>query len=134
MTETKISDFHTSLYIPAIQKSTFTYHMCAYLVQISVAKYNAQPSNDGNYFKMFFVAVIMLRGQQQVLLIKYNLSIMVEIDLCLYKVLHWKISVQHHRQISIHLHFHVHGMQYFIIYYLTIANRMLPLLLQTSNI
>ena len=40
----------------------FVYHMCAYLVQITVVKCDAQPSNDVNYFEMFYVAVIMLRG------------------------------------------------------------------------
>ena len=44
-----------------------------------------------------------------------------------------KHLVQHHRQISIHLHFHVHGMQYLIIFYLMIENRMRPLLLHTAN-
>ena len=62
MTETTISDFHTSFYIPAIQSWIFTYHMCAYLVQIIVVKCYAQPSNDVNYLKMFYVAVSMLIG------------------------------------------------------------------------
>ena len=73
--------------------------MCAYLVQITVVKFDAQPSNDVKYFKMFFVAVIILRGSLQTLLIKYNRNTMVEIDMCQYKVLNWNISVQHHRQI-----------------------------------
>ena len=33
----------------------FIYHMCAYFVQITVVKCDAQPSNDMNYFKMFYV-------------------------------------------------------------------------------
>ena len=61
----------------------FTYHMCAYLVQITVVKCNVQPSNDVDYFKMFFVAVIMLRSWLLALLIKSNQNIMVEIYLCL---------------------------------------------------
>ena len=40
----------------------FTYHMCAYLVQITVVNCDAQPSNNVNYFKMFYVDVIILRG------------------------------------------------------------------------
>ena len=40
----------------------FIYHMCAYLVQITVVNFDAQPSNDVNYFKMYFVAVIMQKG------------------------------------------------------------------------
>ena len=31
--------------------------MCAYLVQITVMKCNAEPSNDVNYFKMFYAVV-----------------------------------------------------------------------------
>ena len=61
----------------------FTYHMCAYLVQITVVKCNAQTSNDVNYFKMLYVVVIMLRGQLQALLIRYNQNNMAEIDQCL---------------------------------------------------
>ena len=41
----------------------FIYHMCAYFVQITVVKYDAQPSNDVNYFNVFYVVVSMLRGQ-----------------------------------------------------------------------
>ena len=48
----------------------FSYHMCAYLVQIIVVQCDAQPSNDVNYFKMFYGVVIMLRGYLQDLLIK----------------------------------------------------------------
>ena len=62
MMETSISDFHTSFYIPAIHKLAFIYHMYAYLVQITVVNCDAQPSNDVNYFKMFYVAVIMQKG------------------------------------------------------------------------
>ena len=40
----------------------FIYHMCAYLVQITAGNCNAQPSNDVNYFKIFYVAVIMHKG------------------------------------------------------------------------
>ena len=62
MMETTISDFiPVSTYQP-YKSWSFIYHMCAYLVQITVVKCDAQPSNDMNYFKMFFVAVIMLIG------------------------------------------------------------------------
>ena len=40
----------------------FICHMYVYLVQITVVNCDAQPSNDVNYFKMFFVAVIMQKG------------------------------------------------------------------------
>ena len=46
----------------------------------AVVKCDAQPSNDVNYFKMFFVVVIMLKGQLQALLIKYNQNTVVEIE------------------------------------------------------
>ena len=74
------------------------YHMCAYLVQIDV-ECDAQPSNDVNYFKMLYVVVIMLRRFLQAFLIKYNKNTMAEIDMCIYRVLHWKFLVQYHRQI-----------------------------------
>ena len=70
MMETTIYDFHTSSYIPSIKSWTFTYHMCAYLVQITVVSCDAHPSNVANYFKMFYVVVIMLIGYLQVFLIK----------------------------------------------------------------
>ena len=94
----------------------FTYHMCAYLVQITVARCDAQPSTDVNYFKMYYVVVIMLRGSLQVLIIKYNHNNMVEMDMCKQNAFHWNISLQHHRQISIQLHHHVHVMQYSILF------------------
>ena len=40
----------------------FTYHMCAYLVQITLVKCDAHPSNYVNCFKMFYVVVILFRG------------------------------------------------------------------------
>ena len=49
-----------SLYRPS-KSEPFTYRMCVYLVQITVAKCDAQPLNNVNYFKMFYVVVIMLR-------------------------------------------------------------------------
>ena len=57
-------------YLILIQVSTyqpykswpFIYHMCEYLEQITAVNYNAQPSNDVNYFKMLYVAVIMQKG------------------------------------------------------------------------
>ena len=71
----------------------FTYHMCAYLVQITVVKCDAQPSNDVNHLNMFYAVVIMLRGQLQDFLIKSNQNTMVEIYQCLQRLLHWNILV-----------------------------------------
>ena len=71
----------------------FTYQMFIYLVQITVVDCDTQPSNDVNYFKVYYIAVIMQKGQYKVLLIKYNLNTMVEIDMCLQKVLHQNILV-----------------------------------------
>ena len=62
----------------------FIYHMCAYLVQITVVNCDEQPSNNVNYVKMYFVTVIMQRGWYQFLLIKYNLNTKAEIDICLW--------------------------------------------------
>ena len=60
--ETTISDFiPVSIYQPS-KNWPFVYHMCAYLVLITVVKCDAQSSNDVNYFKMFYVAVITMRG------------------------------------------------------------------------
>ena len=62
MMETSISDFiNVSKYQPSINWP-FICHMYVYLVQITVMNCDAQPSNDVNYFKMFFVAVIMQKG------------------------------------------------------------------------
>ena len=41
--------------------------------------------------------------------------------------------VQYHRQISIHLHYHVNEMQYFTLFYLTKEKSILPILLHTEN-
>ena len=62
MMETTISNVHTSLYIPDIQKLAFHLPNVRYLVQITVVNCDAQPSKDVKYFKMFFVAVIIQRG------------------------------------------------------------------------
>ena len=134
MMDTTISNFHTSFYIPAIQKLAFHLPHVRILGTNHCGELRRTAFKRREFFKMFFVAVIMQRGQQQVLLIKYNLNNAVEIDLCLQKVLHWNISVQHHIQISIHLHFHVHGMQYFTLFNLMTANRMLLLLMHTANV
>ena len=69
-TPEKNSLWYRQPYLIFIQVSTyqpyinwpFIYQMCAYLVQITVVNCDAQPSNDVNYFKMYYVAVIMLRG------------------------------------------------------------------------
>ena len=61
----------------------FTYHMYAYLVQITVVKYDAQPSNNLNYFKIVNVFMIMQRGLLKDFIIKYNHNNMVEIQKCL---------------------------------------------------
>ena len=50
-----------SIYQPS-KSWPFTYHMCAYLVQITVVKCDTQPSNAVNYFRILYVVVIMLRG------------------------------------------------------------------------
>ena len=94
----------------------FTYHMCAYLLQITVVKCDAQTSNDVNYFKKFYVVLIMLRGQLQAFLIKYNKNTMVEIYQCLLRVFHWNILVHHQKHISIQLQYHVNVMQYFTLF------------------
>ena len=112
----------------------FTYHMCAYLVQITVVKFDALPSNDVNYFKILYVIVIMLRGKLQALLIKYNQNNMVEIYPFIYRVLHWSISVHYQRKISIQLHHNINFMQCFIISNLVISNRMHPILLHTASV
>ena len=56
--EYKNYDYHTSFYIPAIRKLAF--HLPH--VHITVAKCDAQPLSDVNYFKMYYFVVIMLRG------------------------------------------------------------------------
>ena len=83
MMETKISGFHTSFYIPAIQKLVFHLPHVRILGKITVLQYDAHPSNNVNYFKMFYVVVIMLRCYFQDFLIKYNQNTMIEIDQCL---------------------------------------------------
>ena len=77
MMETTISDHHKILYILDIKNLDFIYHMCAYLVHITVVKYDSHPSNKFNYFNIFYVVVIILRDYLQSLLIKYNQNDMV---------------------------------------------------------
>ena len=108
--------------------------MCAYLVQITLVKCNTRPSNNVNYFKMYYVVVSMLRGLLKDFLVNYNHNTMVEIDQYLSSVLNYNISV-HLPKIDIssikssrqrHAVFH-----YFS---LTIAERMLPILLHTTSV
>ena len=112
----------------------FTYHMCAYLLQITVVQCNTQTSNDVNYFKIFYVVVIMLIGQLQDFLIRYNQNSIVEIYLCLLRVLHWNILLLLPKtNINSTTPSHqCHAM--FHSFYLMIAKRMLPLLMHTENI
>ena len=83
MMETTIYFFITVSIYQLSKSCPFVYHMCAYLVQITVLNYDSQPSNVLNYFNIFYIVLIMLRGWLQVLLIKYNQNIMVEIYQCL---------------------------------------------------
>ena len=93
----------------------FIYHMYAYLIQTTVMKCYALPSNDVNNFKMFYVFVIMLRGQFKSLMIKYNQNTIVVIYQCLQRVLHWNIIVHYKKLISIQLHHNFNVMQCFTI-------------------
>ena len=86
--ETTISDFHTSFYIPAIQKLAF--HLPH--VRILGTTHCGELRRTAFKRRELFQDVLCCR------------------DL-----------------------FHNHGMQYFIIFYLMIANMMLPLLLHTAN-
>ena len=123
-----VSTYHSS------KISTFNYHMCAYLVQITAMKCDAHPSNIVNYFKMFYAVVVILRGQLQALLIKYNQNNMVDIYQCIYRVLYWNILVNCQRLISIKLHHHVNVIQYFTLFNLKIANWMLLIILHTASV
>ena len=116
MMETTISDFRNSFYIPAIQKLAFQLPHLRILGTNHCGELQRTAFKRREFFQDFFVAVIMLIGQQQAFIIKSNKNTMVEIYLCLYKVLHWKISVHHQSQISSHLHYHVNFMQCFTIF------------------
>ena len=62
MMETTISYFHTIFYIPAIQKLAFHLPHVRILGTNQCGDCDAQPSNDMNYFKMYYVAVIVQKG------------------------------------------------------------------------
>ena len=62
MMETTICDFNTSFYIPSIQRLPFYLPNVHILGTNYCGSCNAQPSNVANYFKMFYVFVIMLKG------------------------------------------------------------------------
>ena len=111
----------------------FTYHMCKYLVQITVVSCDAQPPKVANYFKMFYVVVIILRGSFQTLLIKYNHNTMVEIDQCIYRVLDWKCLVYYQRTTPIQIRNHVNITHFFTFLNQIIANNMLPLILHLPS-
>ena len=51
MMETTIYFIPVSTYQPS-KSWPFTYHMCAYLVKITVVSYDANPSNVANYLKI----------------------------------------------------------------------------------
>ena len=81
----------------AVRRQEINILMYKYLIQITVANIVELHLNAANNFKMCYVAVIMLRWLLLVLPTKYNQHIMVEIYLCLFRVLHGNISVHYHR-------------------------------------
>ena len=119
--ETTISDFHTSFYILAIQKLAF------HLPHVHILRTNQCGELRRTAFKRreLFQDVLCRRDYAERVVASvanqtkseyYGENISVSIE-----VLHYNILVQHHRQISINLHFRVHGMQYFTLFYLMIG-------------
>ena len=60
--ERTISDFHTSFYILSMQKLAFQLPHVRILGKNYCGKCDTRPSKDENYFKMYYVVVIILRG------------------------------------------------------------------------
>ena len=134
MMETTGFSFHTSFYITEIHNMVFTFHMYAYLLQIPVVIFVELRLKTAYNFKMWYVIVIMLSGQLLFLLINNNKNTTVEMDPCLLRVLHCNILVHYHRHKLTHPKNHVNGMQYFTLFCLMIANKMLLQLPHTVNI
>ena len=98
MMETTISNFHTSVYIPEIQKLAF------HIPQVQILGTNHCGGFRRTAFKRreSFQYVLCRRDYAERVVAsfstKYNYNIMVEIDLCLLRVFYWNISV--HCQIN----------------------------------
>ena len=93
MMETTISNFHTGFFISDIHKLEFQITHVQILGKITVVTLVELLLNAANNFKMCYVAVIMMMGSLIVLPTKYNHNIMVEVYMCLLRVLYWNISV-----------------------------------------
>ena len=98
ITETTIYDFCTSLYIPAIHKLAFN------IPHVQILGMNHCGDSRQTAFKRHesFQYMLCLFDYADMLVAssptKYNQNIIVEIDMCLLRVLHCNISVHYHRQ------------------------------------
>ena len=91
MMETTISNFRTSFIFQKFRSWRFTFHAYKYLVRITVVNLVELYLNAAHNFKICYVAVIMLRGYLLFFPTKYNHNIIMEMDLFLLRILHWKI-------------------------------------------
>ena len=119
--ETTISDFRTSFYIPAIQKFAFHMTHVRILGTNHCGELQCTAFKQLELFQYFLCrrdyaerVVASFSNQIQSKYYGGNRSVSIE-GIAL------ENFVQHHRQISIHIHFHVHGMQYFTHFYLMIS-------------
>ena len=71
--------------------------MYKFWVQITLVTLVQLRLNAANHLKMYYVTVIILRGRLLFFPIKYNQNNMVEIDLCILRLLHWNVLVHYHR-------------------------------------
>ena len=99
MMETTISNFHTSFFIPEIQKLAF------HIPHVQILGTNHCGDSLRTAFKLreSFQDVLCCRDYDERIVAgffptKYYQNIMVEIYLCLFRVLYWNISVHYHRQ------------------------------------
>ena len=131
--ETNISGFHTSFYIPAIQKLAFR----SPRVRILGTNHCGEMWLTAFKRHELFQDVLCCRNYSERVVANFANQIKSE-----YYVVNISVSIdgialehlgQYHRQISIHQHYYVNGMHYFTLFYITIANRMLLLLLHTAN-
>ena len=131
MMETKISDFHTCFYIPDIQQLAFHLPHVRILGTNNCGEMRRTAFKRRELFQDILCrrdyydrAVASIDHQIQSEYYGGNRSVSIY-GIALENLLHYQ------RHTLIQLHNHVKVMQCFIIFYLAIANRMLPLLLYT---
>ena len=132
--KTSIADFHTSFYIPPIQKLAFHLPHVHVLGNNHCGNTHREAFNCQSSKQDVFCCCDYSERVVTSLHTKYSINTIAEIYLCLLKALHWITLVHQHVQKQKEQHNHTHVILCFINFCLMTANRILPQILYTENL